>query len=37
MDTQWITDIVAVWDVRVSGPIEEILPATCYFAAMGRP
>jgi len=26
MNTQRISDIVAVWDVRVSGPIEEILP-----------
>ena len=30
MNTQRIPDIVAVWGVRVSGPVEEILPETLF-------
>jgi len=30
MNIQWISDIVAVWDVRVSGAVEEILPEIVF-------
>jgi len=30
MKTQWISDIVAIWDVRVSGVVEEILPEVLF-------
>ncbi|MCJ7739105.1 MAG: hypothetical protein MUQ10_17630 [Anaerolineae bacterium] len=30
MNTQRIPDIVAVWGVRVSGPVKEILPETLF-------
>jgi len=30
MDTHWISDLVAIWDVVVSGPVEAILPETVF-------
>ncbi|MCD6285447.1 MAG: hypothetical protein J7M39_05995, partial [Anaerolineae bacterium] len=36
MNAEWISDIVAIWDVRVSGAVEEILPEVLFLFSSER-